>query len=124
MIPCYVALCPHCHIVWNVDSWEDPRFHEHPSAPSTMTVGQYTVWCTAYRIASDRAIACLDASDHEGFDLAYGVMQTFLCATRASTVWCVGGEQLVTGAVVLNDSPECDTMVEEAMAWHDARRTT
>jgi hypothetical protein len=119
-IECWVALCPHCHIIWPVDSWKEPRLFEH-GQESRMTVGQYTVWHAAYRMAADRAFAHALGSGVDKSETLLAVMQAFTRACKASTIPCPGSEELQTGPVVLNGSPECDAMQDEVFVYHQAR---
>ena len=115
---CWVALCPHCHIVWCVDSREDPRLDEHPSEPTPIAV--YQDYRKRWDEASDGisgALDVLDAPGHPEHDAA----RTWI-EQRARTVWCVGSGQLATGSVVLNGSPEAQVLDAEVLAHHEARR--
>ena len=115
---CWVALCPHCHIVWCVDSREDPRLDEHPSEPTPIAV--YQDYRKRWDEASNGILGALDVLDAPGhpehdaartwIDRANVARQKLLDEQRARTVWCVGSGQFL----------RCST--PEVMAYHEARR--
>jgi hypothetical protein len=102
---CWCALCTHCHIVWPVWSRTDPRFLDHGKGDVVL-----------HALHGNMEHLALAAS------LAASAMEALNKERRARRIPCPGDGQLAPAPVVLNGSPECNTMVDEAMAWHDARR--
>ena len=127
-IQCWVALCPHCHVVWCVESHENPCFDEHPSEPTPLA--EYLDWRKRCDQASQgvlRAFEVLDTPghpEHEAartwIDTSNRAMEALLAERRGRTVWCQGGGQLATAAV-LNGSPEAQALDAETSAYWDRK---
>jgi len=121
-IECWVALCPHCHIVWPVDSWKEPRFLDHGQS-ETMTREERAAWDAKYNTVRDVALLNIgSAGNVEHLELAASTMEALMKERRAQRIRCPGDKRLALGPVVLNGSPEADQLVDEASAWHKAHR--
>jgi hypothetical protein len=119
MIETWAAMCPHCHIVWNVWSREDPRFTSHPSEMSRLSLGEHKMHHDMHLLVSERWLIelKLDRSSTILCNLYERVSTALLNASRASRLDCIG-EGEIANRIVLNGTDECDALVEEAMVWH------
>ncbi len=86
---CWVGRCPHCGVVWCVDSKEDPRLTKHGKPQRLFSPGFGNTLMEEWRTSNACASVCM-SSNQEEFERRIKMGQAIATLVEAATLPCPG----------------------------------
>jgi hypothetical protein len=125
-LPCPVARCKACGIVWGVESFERPVFWDHPKGhKAERTLVWLETWNVRWNATHEPIMEILGLAaptddDMEQLEALLDVQACLLAQARALEIPCEGGRQVADGPVWQNGDEE--RWLVPAQVAHETRK--